>query len=128
MNLRDNNNVMEQGESSQRNRGGYNNRSDRDNNNRGRGSTSNLGCGRGNNFNFRGGPGRGRGGNFGRENNFNQNNFQNNFGQRVQCYNCEKLGHKQFECRFGENVDRNFQVNVVDIQVQDNNKKSETYY
>ena len=36
------------------------------------------------------------------------------------------MGHRQFECRFGENVDRNFQANVVDNQVQDNNKKSET--
>ncbi|XP_027181738.1 uncharacterized protein LOC113780119 [Coffea eugenioides] len=37
--------------------------------------------------------------------------------ERVQCYNCEKLGHRQFECRLGENVDRNFQANVVDNQV-----------
>ncbi|XP_027083565.1 uncharacterized protein [Coffea arabica] len=122
LNLRGNNDVREHGEFSQKSRSGYNNRGGRGNNNRDRGSISNSGRNRDNNFNFRGGPGRGRGGNFGIGNNFNQNNFR----QRVQCYNCGKLGHRQFECRFGENIDRNFQANVVDNQVQDNNKKSDT--
>ena len=75
LNLRDNNNVREQGESSQRNRGGYNNKNGRGNNNRGKGGTSNLGHDRDNNFNFRGGSGRSRGGNFGTRNKFNYNNF-----------------------------------------------------
>ena len=88
LNLRSNSDVKEQGESSQRNpsynnRGDYNNRGSRGNNNRDKGGTSNPGCDRGNNFNFRGGPDGGRNGNFGRENNFNQNNFQNNFEQRI---------------------------------------------
>ena len=122
LNLRGNNDVREHGEFSQRSGSGYNNRGGHGNNNRGRESTSNSGRNRGNNFNFRGGPGRGRGCNFGRGNNFNQNNF----GQRVQCYNYKKLGHRQFECRSRENLDRNFQANVVDNQVQDNNKKFET--
>lgn len=121
LNLRGNNEVRDQGESSQRNRGSYNNKGGRGYNNRGRRGASNPERGRGNNFNFRGGPGRGRGGNFRRE-----NNFQNNFGQKIICYNCEKSGHRQFECRFGENANRNFQTNVIDNQVQDTSQKSET--
>ena len=87
---------------------GYNSRCARCYNNRGRGVTSNLGHGNGNNFNFRDGPSRNRGGNFGRENNFDQNHFQNNFGQRIQGYNCEKFDYRQFEYRFKENVNMNF--------------------
>ncbi|KAL3501589.1 hypothetical protein ACH5RR_036038 [Cinchona calisaya] len=56
------------------------------------------------------------------------NFYQTQGNQRIQCYNCEKYGHRKSKYRSGEQFNINFQTNIADNQAHNNNQNMKTLF